>query len=154
MVLPKTPVQNPFADPLQSSDASSINPIRPKPMNHSYSQIALFDTMKIRHRFCPHVGAKREFIFRRSFSLIKNHKILVWIRGVDVAPGVSGCWRGQGGRNWNNEQKGIKGIPPPIPTTGPRHILFWAKRGAPSVISFPNYFLEGEFCHVRTQQMT
>ncbi len=36
-VLPKTPVQNPFANSLQSSGAPSINPTKSKPINHSYS---------------------------------------------------------------------------------------------------------------------
>ncbi len=64
-VLPRNPVQNPFVNSLQSSNASSINPTKPKPVNHSFSQNAPFDTMKIRHMFCPHGSAKRVLLFVR-----------------------------------------------------------------------------------------
>ncbi len=57
--LPRAPVQNPVANSLQTSNAPSINPIRPKPVNCSYSQNAPFDKMKTRHRFSPLGGAKR-----------------------------------------------------------------------------------------------
>ncbi len=35
-------------------------------------------------------GCEESFIFCPASSSIKNHKILVWIRGVDATPGVSG----------------------------------------------------------------
>jgi hypothetical protein len=152
MVLPRTPVQNPFVKSLQSSDASSINPIRPKPLNRSYSQNAPFDTMKIRHRFCPH-GVRRELYF----SIRHSHQSKI----IRSWSGFGGCGHSSSGigtpkrlrwkklKQW--AERNAKGSPP-TPTTGPCHILFWVKRGAPSLISFSNYFLRGEFCHIRTRR--
>jgi hypothetical protein len=38
-VLPRTPVQNTFANSFLTSGAPHINPTKSKPMNHSYSQM-------------------------------------------------------------------------------------------------------------------
>jgi hypothetical protein len=65
-VLLRAPMKNPFANSLQASNVSSINPIRPKPMNRSYSQNARLDTMKTRHRFSPLGGAKRFIVESRQ----------------------------------------------------------------------------------------
>jgi hypothetical protein len=46
----------------------------------------------------------------------------------------------------------MKRFPCPPFDYRPSLILFLNKRGAPSVIYFSNYFLEGEFCHFKTQQ--
>jgi hypothetical protein len=73
-------VQNPFANSLQSSNAPSINPTRPKPMNRSYSQNAPFDTMKTRHRFSPLGGCKESLFLSPDIKSIEMHQIQLWIR--------------------------------------------------------------------------
>ncbi len=104
MVLPRTHVQNPFADPLQTSNAPHLSPIKHKPMNRSYSQNALFDKMKTRHRF-SHFGGAREFIWQRH--LVKIH------HQIDVGPWGQRlrCWGIRTSRcNWWINQSIMKTI--------------------------------------------
>jgi hypothetical protein len=99
------------------------------------------------------LGVQRECIYKiQTSAQSKCIKSCSGFGGAGAVLGMSGLPWGWGRRNINNEQKGIKKVPPPNLNHRPRQILFWTKRGAPSVIGFPNYFLRGEFCHVRTQQ--
>ncbi len=92
-VLPRTTMQNPFAISLQTSNASSINPVRSKPVNRSYSQNAPFDTKKTRHRFSP-LGGYNEIVNHQS-----RHRLSWNALNLGLDPelwaqflGVSGCW--------------------------------------------------------------
>jgi hypothetical protein len=95
---------------------------------------------------------EERYIFCPVFTLVKNHKILVWIRSYGHNFRGVGMPKRLRQKELKQEQKGMKKVPPPTPNHWPHHILFWTKGGAPSVIGFSNYFLRGEFRHVRTQQ--
>ncbi len=104
--------------------------------------------MKTRHRFSPLGGAKRVYCWIRTAVLVKLHEILVQIRGrrpISRGMGTPKRLRWKELKQW--AERNEKGPP----NDRPRHILFRTKRGEPSVIGFSNYFLRGEFRHVRTQ---
>ncbi len=139
--------KTPFANSLQSSNASSVNPSKPKPVNCSYSQNASFDTMKTRHRFSPLGGCKEEFIFDSRYWINRNASN----PALDSEVQFQGCWdANEVGAEGTKIMSGK--VPPTHPNHRTCHILFWTKRGVPSVIGFSNYFPRGEFRHVRTQQ--
>ncbi len=50
-----------------------------------------------------------------------------------------------------HKTKGLKGSPIQSLTIGLDNSPFLKRRGAPSMISFPNCFLGKEFCHFKTQ---
>ncbi len=113
--------------------------------------------MKTRHRFSPFLGVQRRFLL--SVELLHQSKtIKSWSRS-----GVIGGTLGVSGRRDAEEVEGEgtktraerndKGSPTNL-NHRPSHIIFWIKMGAPSVIGFLNYFLKGEFRHVRTQQLS
>ena len=150
MVLPRPPVQNPFADPPPDKRCSSIKPIKHKPMNYSYSQNAVFETMKTRHRFRPFLGVRRE-------SLLANLNIIwsgvgslgldvttiaVWSRVTDKVEAV--------GTKIIKKRK-YKGFPPNPRFTKLGRGLFgqrWWRH--PCLVSGANF--RREFCHARTLQ--
>ncbi len=120
-------MQNPFANSLQTSNAPSINPIKPKPVNHSYSQNAPFDKWKQDTDLALSWGCKESYIFQPAFTSIKDHKILVWIGSNrcnfrDV--GTSGRRRGWGRRieikQWaKRNEKGSPHPPQPQASSNP-----------------------------------
>ncbi len=60
-VLPRSPVQNPSADFLQSGFLFQNSPVSFKPGNLFYSQNVTFDTVKMKHKIYP-LGCVWEFI--------------------------------------------------------------------------------------------
>ncbi len=101
------------------------------------------------------LGVQREFIFS-DWHLHQSKTIKSWSGSgvIGAILGVSGRWdakevEAEGTKT--KAERNEKGSPIHL-NHRPRHILFWIKRGAPSVVGFMNNFLKGEFCHVRTQQ--
>ncbi len=103
------------------------------------------DTMKKRHRFCPHGGAKRFFIFLCSRSLVKNHDILVW-SGLVWGVGVVSGWRDvrtlkrlrqKELKQWTERNKRV---PPPIPNHRASSRFLLNKEGSAICDWFPKLF--------------
>ncbi len=112
-------MQNLFANSLQTSNAPSINPIRPKPVNLSYSQNASFDKVKTRHRFSPFFGVQREFISKsRHLNQLKCIKFCSGFGGAGAVPGMSGHRWGWAEGTKTMSGKELKRSPHPSPIIG------------------------------------
>ncbi len=120
-------MQKPFANSLQTSNAPSINPIKSKPLNRSYSQNALFDKMKTRHRFSALLGVRRGSIF----SIRQSHQsktIKSW-SGTGVIGAILGVSGHRDAKEVEAEgtktraERNEKGSPTHL-NHRPRHILF------------------------------
>ncbi len=130
-VLPRSPLQNPSVDFLQSRFPFQNNPVSFKPVNLFYSQNVPFDTMKIKQKICPPGLRKRVYFFLLTRYLSKNMRL-----------GARFSWWEVGSRpDWGRvadevdvegskiaKKKELK-VPPPKPCpwkpTEPQNPAFW-----------------------------
>ncbi len=140
---PKDPHAKPLCEPTpnkrcffhQSNQAQ-------KPVKHSYSQNIPFDTMKTRHRFCPHGGVKRVYWFFWHRHQLKTIRSWSGSGVMGAVTGMSGRRDAkdvevEGTKTMNRRNK--KGSPTTL-ITEPHHILFLNKEGSAICDRFPKLF--------------
>ncbi len=123
-VLPRTPVQNRFANSLQTSGASYIPPIRSKPINHAYSQMPLMTSenkMRVWRSFIWAIPCKRATGWLAHDTVIRPWNQSAAFRATGPISGVSGrreaAADGAGGAKIRRESR-FSGFPSLPRTTG------------------------------------
>ncbi len=125
------PCKTPSPTHLQTSDAPSTNPTKPKTHKLFLFPNAPFDKWKQDIDFDSFIGgARRALTMTRIVTLVKDHQISLWIwrlryrSGHDRRPRSrkGGCWRGL-----KIKQRRIRGFPHPTLITGLDNSSFWTR---------------------------